>query len=137
MSRPGVPTRRSQPAASGVALLGVVDAAVHRQDLERREAPEQPRVGLDLHHQLARRGDDEHARRVGAGGGAGVRSSWVKAAIRKAAVLPVPVCDWPATSLPRSASGSAASWIGVAVMKPASRMPCMTGSGRSREAKSI
>ena len=36
----------------------------------------------------------------------------MKAAIRNAAVLPVPVCDCPATSLPRRASGRAASWIG-------------------------
>src|SRR5438309_3898716 len=70
-------------------------------------------------------------------GGAGVRSMRVNAAIRKAAVLPVPVCDWPATSLPLSASGSAASWIGVAVTKPASRIPCITGSGRSSVIKSI
>ena len=69
--------------------------------------------------------------------GADVRSIRVNAAIRNAAVLPVPVCDWPATSLPRSANGSAASWIGVSVTNPASRIPCMTGSGKSREAKSI
>src|SRR5689334_14165012 len=71
------------------------------------------------------------------GGGAGVRSSRVNAAIRKAAVLPVPVCDWPATSLPLRASGSAASWMGVAVTKPASRMPCITDSGRSSVTNSI
>ena len=61
----------------------------------------------------------------------------VKAEMRKAAVLPVPVCDWPATSLPRRASGRAASWMGVAVTKPASRMPCMTASGRSSVENSI
>jgi len=59
----------------------------------------------------------------------------VKAAIRKAAVLPVPVWDWPATSLPRRASGSAASWIAVVVTKPASSMPRRTGPGRSSEEK--
>src|SRR5881409_2330211 len=68
---------------------------------------------------------------------AGERRRRVTPAMTNAAVLPVPVCDCPATSLPRSASGSAASWIGVAVAKPASRIPCMTGAGRSREAKSI
>ena len=45
----------------------------------------------------------------------------MKVAIRNAAVLPVPVWAWPATSLPRSATGSAASWIGVAIVKPAAR----------------
>src|SRR3989454_7679253 len=70
-------------------------------------------------------------------GRSGVRSRRVNAAIRNAAVLPVPVCDWPATSLPLRASGKVASWIGVAATKPASRMPCMTGSGRLSVAKSI
>src|SRR5437667_11825252 len=69
--------------------------------------------------------------------GAGCRRQRVKAAIRKAAVLPVPVWDWPATSLPLSASGSVPSWIGVMGTKPASWMPRMTGSGRSSEVKSI
>src|SRR5438105_2128974 len=45
----------------------------------------------------------------GAAGGAAAgppdRRMRVYAAIRKAAVLPVPVWDWPATSLPRTASG--------------------------------
>src|SRR5438093_13503235 len=56
--------------------------------------------------------------------------------MRKAAVLPVPVCDWPATSLPLRASGSAPSWIGVMVTKPASRMRSRTGAGRSSPLKS-
>ena len=42
----------------------------------------------------------------------------MKAAIRKAAVLPVPVCDWPATSLPLRARGSVPSWMGVMATKP-------------------
>src|SRR6266849_8416344 len=70
-------------------------------------------------------------------GRSGVRSRRVKAAIRNAAVFPVPVCDWPATSLPLRASGSVASWMGVAATNPAPRMPCMTGSGRPSDVKSI
>src|SRR2546422_504784 len=50
--------------------------------------------------------------------GAGERRRRVNPAMRNAAVLPVPVCDCPATSLPRSASGSAASWIGGAGGQP-------------------
>src|ERR1700675_3599869 len=69
--------------------------------------------------------------------GAGWRRQRVKAAIRKTAVLPVPVWDWPATSLPLSASGSVPSWMGVAATKPASRTPRITGSGRSKELKSM
>src|SRR4029450_1601576 len=66
--------------------------------------------------------------------GAGWRRQRVNAAIRNAAVLPVPVWDWPATSLPRRARGSAASWIGVPATKPASSIPRRTGSGRSSAA---
>src|SRR5262249_18360719 len=69
--------------------------------------------------------------------GAGCRRHRVKAAMRKAAVLPVPVWDWPATSLPLSASGRVPSWMGVLATKPASWTPRMTGSGRSRDLKSI
>src|SRR5262252_9083881 len=68
--------------------------------------------------------------------GAGLRRQRVKAAMRKAAVLPVPVCDCPATSLPLRARGSVPSWMGVMITKPASWMPRTTGPGRSREAKS-
>jgi len=34
-------------------------------------------------------------------------------ASRKAADLPVPVWAWPQTSLPRSATGRVAAWMGV------------------------
>src|SRR2546422_1026933 len=55
-------------AAGGerLALLRVVDAAVDRERAERREPAEEARVRLDLDDQLARRRDDEHARRAGA-----------------------------------------------------------------------
>ena len=46
-----------------LALLVVVDAAVDGEDPQPGVAAEKPRVGLDLHHQLACRRDDEHARR--------------------------------------------------------------------------
>ena len=57
----------------------------------------------------------------------------MKIVIRKAAVFPVPVCAWPATSRPASASGSTCSWMGVQCVKPAARMPTRTASGRSNE----
>ena len=53
----------------------------------------------------------------------------VKIVIRKAAVLPVPVCAWPATSLPARAIGRVLAWIGVAKTNPASAMPQRTSSG--------
>src|SRR5437667_411893 len=59
----------------------------------------------------------------------------VKMVIRKAAVLPVPVCACPATSRPASASGRTFSWMGVQCVKPAARMPAATGPGRPKVVK--
>src|SRR5690606_20560835 len=54
--------------------------------------------------------------------------------MRWAAVLPVPVCAWPATSRPASAIGSALLWIGVQYVKPASLMPaCSSGASENSE----
>ena len=57
------PARRTDEdvaaVAQLVALLGVVDAAVHRMQLETGELAEQLRVVQDLHDQLARRRDDQ------------------------------------------------------------------------------
>jgi hypothetical protein len=63
------------------------------------------------------------------------RSSRVKIVMRKAAVFPVPVCAWPATSRPASERGSTFSWIGVQCVKPADSMPAITGAGRSKLVK--
>ena len=46
---------------------------------------------------------------------------------RNAAVLPVPVWAWPATSLPSSVMGSVWAWMGVQRTKPASQMPLASG----------
>src|SRR3989344_4531495 len=54
-----------------------------------------------------------------------------------AAVLPVPVWAWPATSWPASASGRASAWIGVQCSKPASCTPRNRGSGRFSPAKGL
>lgn len=51
--------------------------------------------------------------------------------MRKAAVFPVPVCAWPAMSLPFKPSGRVSAWIGVQLINPASSMPRRTGSGNS------
>ena len=118
MSRPGVPTSTSQPSAQRPRAACCSRCRRRprgcgsRCDAPSRRASDSicttsSRVGA----MMSTRG----AVGAAAAAGAGVRSSRVKAAIRKAAVLPVPVCDWPATSLPLSASGSAASWIGVVV----------------------
>ena len=55
-------------------------------------------------------------------------------ATRNAAVLPVPVCAWPATSRPASAIGSVCAWMGVQVTNPAWRMPSITCGARPKEA---
>ena len=52
------------------------------------------------------------------GGAGSVSRRWNKAS-RKVAVLPVPVCAWPATSLPASSTGRAFSWMSVQWVKPA------------------
>ncbi|MFO1426340.1 MAG: hypothetical protein U1F11_05090 [Steroidobacteraceae bacterium] len=64
--------------------------------------------------------------------GEGRVSRFWKIEIRNAAVLPVPVCAWPATSRPARAKGSVWAWIGVQRSKPASAIPCMTAGVRSR-----
>src|SRR5262245_3282344 len=65
----------------------------------------------------------------------GWRKRRVKIVIRNAAVLPVPVCACPATSFPASDSGRTFSWMGVQCVKPAARIPSITGSGRSKLVK--
>ena len=112
-----------------LALEPVVDAAEDGEGRQARVAAEDLGVGADLGDELARR-----ARRPGPAGRAAararlVRSSRVKIVIRKAAVLPVPVWAWPATSVPARAIGRVFAWIGVAKTKPASAMPQRTSSG--------
>ena len=117
-----------------IALLAVVDAAVHGLDGEAGGLPEQVGVVGDLHHQLARRRDDERARARACRRAVG-SSRRVKIVMRNAAVLPVPVCACPATSLPASDSGRTFSWMGVQRVKPAARMPSITCAGRSKLSK--
>ena len=58
-------------------LLVVVDAAIHRADLEPGVGAEEPRVGFDLDDQLTSGRDDEHA---GSGGPAPGRRGMAQAA---------------------------------------------------------
>ena len=69
---------------------------------------------------------------TGRSGAAGWRNKVAYIAIRNAAVLPVPVCAWPATSRPASAMGRVWAWIGVQRSNPASAMPRASGSGKWR-----
>ena len=78
--------------AQALALLFVVDAAVDGLDGEAGARAEQLGVLRDLHRELARRRDHAGARRRPARRCALVSSRRVKTVIRKAAVLPVPVC---------------------------------------------
>jgi hypothetical protein len=52
-------------------------------------------------------------------------------AIKKAAVLPVPVWAWAAMSLPLSASGRVRACTGVHSANPAALIPLRTSSGIS------
>ena len=80
-------------------------------------------VLVDLHRQFAGGRHHQGARLVlsCAGRGGWVSRRWNRAS-RKAAVLPVPVWAWPATSLARRAAwaGSRPGW-GYSALKPASR----------------
>ena len=51
-----------------------------------------------------------------------------------AAVLPVPVCAWPITSLPSSTDGIACSWIALGDSYPTSRRACKVDSDRPSSA---
>ena len=106
-----------------LALFFVVDAAIDDGDPEARVLTQHLGVVEDLHGELARGREDQRANaatRCGPGAGGFVSRRWYSAT-RNAAVLPVPVWAWPATSLPVSAIGKVLAWTGVARTKPASR----------------
>jgi hypothetical protein len=88
------------------ALLVVVDAAVDQREFQAEAGAELLGVLVDLDRQLAGRRQD-HRARVGraAVGQRGWSSGDCTRVIRKARVLPVPVCAWPATSRPVSEIG--------------------------------
>ncbi|KYF81287.1 hypothetical protein BE18_40570 [Sorangium cellulosum] len=54
-----------------------------------------------------------------------------------AAVLPVPVCAHPRTSLPSRIGGMACCWIGVGVLYPSASMARSSGSMSLRSANSM
>src|SRR5690625_3677792 len=56
-------------------------------------------------------------------------------ASKKAAVLPVPVCAWPATSRFAKACGNVPAWMGVQWVKPASSSPRSRAGVKPSEAK--
>ena len=67
----------------------------------------------------------------------GMASSRLMTVTRKAAVLPVPVWAWPATSRPCSRTGRASAWMGVQNSNPASASPRCTSGGRSKESNRV
>ncbi len=69
--------------------------------------------------------------------GFGFFRSLVNKVIKKAAVLPVPVCACPATSLPERDNGKVLPCIGVQYWKSASLMPFKTSSGIGRDSNAI
>ncbi len=83
----------------------------------------------------SRVGATASARGYGEGFARFVRARRAKIAIRKAAVLPVPVWAWAATSLPARRSGSVAACTGVARTNPHAAMPALTAWGSLRSAK--
>ena len=65
--------------------------------------------------------------------GSGFFSNLLNRVIKNAAVFPVPVCAWPATSFPAREMGKAALCMGVQYLKSASLMPSKTSLGRGRD----
>src|ERR1035437_2445589 len=61
-----------------------------------------------------------------------LRRILVKDVIKKAAVLPVPVCACPMASFPSRPLPSISIWIGVQYWKLRSKTACMISSGRSK-----
>lgn len=57
--------------------------------------------------------------------------------IKKAAVLPVPVCACPATSCPARVSGSVLLCMGVQYSNSASFIPCKTDGSMGKESNFI
>ena len=55
--------------------------------------------------------------------------------MRKAAVLPVPVCALPATFLPAREKASDCAWMGVQYWKPRSATACKISLGRPKSTK--
>jgi len=55
----------------------------------------------------------------------------------KAAVLPVPVWAWPATSRPASEMGRVSAWMGVQRVKPLSSNPWSREGCRSKSEKRV
>src|SRR5690606_29017545 len=66
---------------------------------------------------------------------AGLVSSLFTTVTRKARVLPVPVCAWPATSRPASVSGRVCAWIGVQRVKPAASRPASSSGCSPKDEK--
>jgi uncharacterized protein len=124
------PGRRDEDVDAARAAPGAAGPRRRRRRRRVGEAEAAPKVGegvADLGRELARRREHQHADRSppAACGGAAARRCRIGSA--KAAVLPVPVCAQPSTSRPASTAGIASRWIGVGVVKPASR------TARSRE----
>jgi len=131
---PGRADEHIDPIGELATLLLVVDAAIDHRVHKSRMPAEDFGIMMDLHGKLARRCDDEssYGTLVASMSGCVPQERLVEAT-RNAAVLPVPVCAWPATSCPASARGSVCAWIGVHCVKPASRMPCMSAGSRPNE----
>ena len=113
-----MPTTISTPFCERVDLRLVRHAAVERAATRTpRRAPAAARSSRDLQAQLAGRDDDERLRRPLRPRRGVARSS---SGMPKPRVLPVPVRAWPMRSAPRSAIGSAYSWMAKGVVMPTS-----------------
>ena len=118
-----------------------LDAAVDRRARDGGVVGEAVDFVLDLHRELARRREHQHAAlarrplRRSAGDVPRVAcSSRCSVGTTNAAVLPVPVSAQAIRSWPASASGMTALWIGRVSVKPRSRMPSSSRGSRLSDA---
>ena len=111
--RPGVPTTMWAPERRALICFSMLEPPYTERTLTPLSRPKRKSSSWDCTANS----------RVGAITRAWIVFSSVRILSRvgkpKAAVLPVPVCAWPMTSLPSRASGIVNSWIGDGCSKPA------------------
>ena len=137
----GQPARRGDDDVDAAGHRPDLGAARHAAEDEQRGEPGAAGEGaegrLDLHRELAGRGEDQRAAGLRRRAAVPSSRSWCRIGSAKAAVLPVPVWAMPRMSRPASCGAIACAWIGVGVSKPARASAWVSGSARPKSAKVV
>jgi hypothetical protein len=105
---PGVATMTSTPLRKACSCGPMPTPPNTAAAVDRRVDREVVQVLEDLRRELARRRDDQRARRP-----ARLAISWLRIGRQEGDVLPLPVMAQARTSRPSTAGGMASAWIGV------------------------